>query len=363
MRADLGCDGGARRLHGIEVFLVLLAIRADGRKQAALVCASRRERVLPDDECVAGSALLLCLARQNGGRLGDVALRRGGERPRDTHLVRERLQMLGELLVRVADRVEIVELLDHVCEAVRLEEDVELARVRGLVELDQARFEPVDGDLVIVPQQVVALRLLFVPFLQPRQVGAMSGEVLLERRDFGGQRADASLKRGDLRRRARDLRREHAFFVLGLRDLSLKACDLRIEALLLLPDRLAKRRRDAENHADGEEEGEQGKATEIAQEISVSPGTRTSLRARAAARFAEVPCFTGQMRFGQVRTVQDFFTLLVLVRAVFAFARGAGPASGSEVGGCGGGSRPTAGSGTRAGSGADSICSVGRTPA
>ena len=266
MRPDLGRDGGARRLHLREILFVLLALRADGHEEAALVRARGRQGVLADDESVAGGALLLGLACEDGGRLGHVALRRGRHHAGEAHLARESLQVVGELLVRIADRPEVVDLLDQLGKAVGLEENVELVGVGGLVELDQPRLQLLERDLVVAPQQVVALRLLLVLVLQALETRAVDVEVLLERGHLRGQRADVSLEGRDLRRRARDLGREDALLVLRVRDLALQACDLRVEALLLLPHRLAERGGDAERHAEGEYEGEQREATKIAHE-------------------------------------------------------------------------------------------------
>src|SRR6185295_11694013 len=72
VRPDLGRDGGARRLHLREILFILLALRADGDEEAALVRARGRQGVLADDESVAGGALLLGLTCENGGRLGHV---------------------------------------------------------------------------------------------------------------------------------------------------------------------------------------------------------------------------------------------------------------------------------------------------
>ncbi len=174
--------------------------------------------------------------------------------------------MVGELLVRIADRVEVVDLLDQLGQAVGLQENVELIRVRGLVELDQPCLQLLEGDLVVSPQEVVALGLLPVLLLQALETRPVDIEVLLERGHLRGQRADVSLEGRDLRGRARDLGREDALLVLRVRDLALQSCDLRVEALLLLPHRLAERGGDAERHAEGEDEGEQGEATEIAHE-------------------------------------------------------------------------------------------------
>jgi hypothetical protein len=107
--------------------------------------------------------------------------------------------VVGELLVRVADRPEVVDLLDQLREAVGLEENVELVRVGGLVELDQSRLQPLERDLVVAPQQVVALRLLPVRLLQALEPRPVNIEVLLERGHLRGERADVSLEGRDLR--------------------------------------------------------------------------------------------------------------------------------------------------------------------
>ncbi len=86
VRPDLGRDGGARRLHLRKILFVALALRANGHEEALLVRARGRQGVLAHDESVAGGALLLGLAREDGGRLGHVALRRGRHHAGEAHL-------------------------------------------------------------------------------------------------------------------------------------------------------------------------------------------------------------------------------------------------------------------------------------
>ena len=78
MGPDLSGDGCACRLHRREVLLVLLALRPDAREEAPLIGSCRRERILADDERVAGRPLLLRLPREDRRRLLEAGLI-GGE--------------------------------------------------------------------------------------------------------------------------------------------------------------------------------------------------------------------------------------------------------------------------------------------
>src|SRR5207247_1794558 len=117
-------------------------------------------------------------------------------------------------LVRGADCVEVVQLLEQVGEAARLQEDVKLGRVRGLVELDEPSLEAIERDLVIASEPVQVLGLLLVLRDELSEPSSMRRQVALERSELRAERSDLALERVDLRRSAGDVGGEHAFPVL-----------------------------------------------------------------------------------------------------------------------------------------------------
>ena len=192
-----------------------MTLLADVDEEALLVCPGGRKRRLLGDELVACCALLLRLAGEHCRRARDVGFRRRRLLPRDPQLDLESLDRVGDALVLVADGAEVIQLLQEVAEALRLEENLELARVAGLVQRDEAVLEPALRHRVLLCQKPEVLRLLAVAKLKTCQLVAVRGQVPFERVELRRERADVALKRIDTRARARDLGRKHPF--AGLR--------------------------------------------------------------------------------------------------------------------------------------------------
>ena len=140
---------GRERLRLLNLVLHLLA-RDDER--VALARARARETA-PARQQLAAQDRLLLHARVDDLRLllhavadllrartlhGDLMLRGRDRR--------------GDALVLLRDRAEIVELVDHVVEAARGEQHVDGRRLVLLVDVDEAKVEPLQRELVLVPQ-------------------------------------------------------------------------------------------------------------------------------------------------------------------------------------------------------------------
>ena len=110
---------------------------------------------LEKDKIVAarkGSPLLLGLLRQNRGGFRHVRLRRGGLLLGQPHLGLKPLDRVCNPLVLLADGAEVVELLEQVGEGLGLQQDLELAGLVALVELNEALLEPALRDRVLLGQ-------------------------------------------------------------------------------------------------------------------------------------------------------------------------------------------------------------------
>jgi hypothetical protein len=113
-----------------------VALLLDVREQALLAVPRGGKSGLPRQERGARGALLLGLLGENCGGLRDVRLRRRCLLFREAQLALQPLDRVGDVLVLLPDRVEVVELLEEVAEALCLQEDLELRRLVALVELD-----------------------------------------------------------------------------------------------------------------------------------------------------------------------------------------------------------------------------------
>src|SRR2546421_243319 len=71
-------------------------------------------------------------------------------RSRDLHLQLRACDGAGDLFVLRRDRAEIVELVEHIVEVARGEQDVDSRRLVLLEDVDQAQVEAPEGELVLV---------------------------------------------------------------------------------------------------------------------------------------------------------------------------------------------------------------------
>ena len=78
---------------------------------------------------------------------------------RDDDVVLRSRDLRGDLLVLVRDEPEVVELVDDVLEALRLQHELERARVRLLVDRDEPACEPCCDERVLVLQEPHSRRL------------------------------------------------------------------------------------------------------------------------------------------------------------------------------------------------------------
>ena len=148
-------------------------------------------------------------------------LGRRGLLPGDANRVPDALDLGDDAPVLVSDLAEVVDLLDQVVQAPHLEQDLELGRFPGLVELDEPLLQAPLCELVLRDQEFEPARLLLVFRLEAGKARAMLGEVGLELGHERREAPDFALERADLRAGRLDLAREHALFLLRTRDLSL----------------------------------------------------------------------------------------------------------------------------------------------
>ena len=116
------------------------------RTQARTLCTAVAWRPRARSGCATRASLAVDLlgglAGKDLGLVGDLDLRQPRLLARDPELVPEGLDLLRDRLVLAPDRLEVLELVDEVAEALDLEEDPERVGVLGLVELDQPLLEP-----------------------------------------------------------------------------------------------------------------------------------------------------------------------------------------------------------------------------
>src|SRR5215211_2150392 len=190
---DLGGDGGARRLHRLEILLVIMTL-------LLAVPRGRQRRLLREERCTR-SPLLLGLLRENRGGVRDLRLRRGGLLLGQPHLSLKPLDRVCDPLVLLPDGAEVIELLEQVGEGLGLQKDLELAGLVALVELNEALLEPALRDRVLLGQAPKRGGLLAQTCLEASQAAPMRREVPLERRELVAEDRDVAAERVDPRGR------------------------------------------------------------------------------------------------------------------------------------------------------------------
>src|SRR5215211_8132593 len=154
---DLGGDGGARRLHRLEILLVVMTLLLDVREEALLAVPRGRQRRLLREKRCTRSPLLLGLLRENRGGVRDLRLRRGGLLLGQPHLSLKPLDRVCDPLVLLPDGAEVIELLEQVGEGLGLQKDLELAGLVALVELNEAlQAAPMRREVPLERRELVA---------------------------------------------------------------------------------------------------------------------------------------------------------------------------------------------------------------
>src|SRR6266498_5560913 len=198
---DLGGDGGARRLHRLEILLVVMSLLLHVREEALLAVPRDRQRRLLREEGRTRSPLLLGLLRKNRGGSRHLRLRRGGLLLGHPHLGLKPLDRVCDPLVLLPDGAEVVELLEQVGEGLGLQQDLELAGLVALVQLDEALLEPALRDRVLLSQALKRGGLLAQTSLEASQAAPMRREVPFERRELVAEHGDVAAERVDPRGR------------------------------------------------------------------------------------------------------------------------------------------------------------------
>jgi len=113
--------------------------------------------------------------------------------------------LVRDLLVLCADRVDVLGLRDQVGEGLGREEHLERVGLTALVEVDQPVPQSVEQHLVLVAVELEPVRLHAEGLVQPVELLLVEGEITLERRetrrddsDLCRQTADLAVDRGDL---------------------------------------------------------------------------------------------------------------------------------------------------------------------
>ena len=199
-RRKLAADArvlGRERIRLGDQHLLLLARRC---KLALLPLALARERSLAREQLILRVALLL---RPHGDdlRLGvharaDLLRALTG----DVDLVARAGDRRGDALVLPRDRLEVVNLVEHVLERLRLEDHLDERGIARLVDVDHAQVELAQDACVLTSQEVEALGLEVEQLVEPVEPPLVQRKILFENRELLRDVADLALERADLRR-------------------------------------------------------------------------------------------------------------------------------------------------------------------
>ena len=330
LRRELRTLGG----HGLDVFLGLVAVRPDRGEDARTAVPRGRERVLARDESFPGGDLLRGLAGEDLSLVGDLDLRQPRLLARDPELVPEGLDLLRDRLVLAPDRLEVLELVDEVAEALDLEEDPERVGVLALVELDEPLLEPGLCDRELALEVDDPRGLVLDLLLQLLEAASVRVELGLEVVDERGERADVAAESVDPLIRGLDVRGERTLLAFRVVDVLAKAGDPAIEIRLPVGRRLSECRWDRQREKRGKKRCDEADAASVNHRNDFGknaglPALPTGgLRTRTAFVVARLPVAV-RLRHDQVFDVRDAFRRLV---------SGAGGCSGSGSGSSGDGS-------------------------
>jgi hypothetical protein len=220
---------------------------------ALLLRACCGERGLLGLELLLRGDLLGGLGRERVRLLGDLRLRHPRLLASHLHRLAQSLQLPRDGAVLAADRVEVLQLVEEVAEALHLEEDAEGVGLVALVELDEAFLELLLRQPILLLQALQVLRLLLEAGLEAGELRPHLRQVGLELRDEGRERADVARERLDPLARGLDLRGEDALLGLRRSDVLAEPRDLLIDLGLPVEDALAERR----GHAQGEDRADE----------------------------------------------------------------------------------------------------------
>ena len=254
-RPDLRRERGACRLQagGLVQELRLRLLHVPQR--LALGDTRGRETVLAGEQLVAQRAHLV---RADGDR-ADLGRDERAEALRVLALHADPFlggsDLTGDRAVLRAERLDHLRGIDQVGDALRVEQDLQGARLAVLVEVDQPVAEPVDQRSVLTAVEVEAAGLHPEELGQPVELLPVQLEVALERREPRRDDPDLRVERADLAVDRCDLAGERVLSLLRPGDLRLHSLQSLVDRLFAARDVAARRRRrdGHEGHEDREE--------------------------------------------------------------------------------------------------------------